>query len=107
VVILSPKREFNGPKTPPTSSSYRKKLVTRKNLDPKPLTIIQDLEKLIRKPKIIPGQYSLSKGKFPSIISHGQPNEIIKLQSDEEVIPGSEIKLVIEPITVSFHSTLS
>jgi hypothetical protein len=44
---------------------------------------------------------------LPSKISQGQSSEIIKLQSNEEVIPESEIKLVIEPTTISFPSTIS
>jgi hypothetical protein len=61
VVILAPKREGKGPKTPPTSSSSTKKQVTRKNPDPEPIAAVPDPEKLLRKPKIIPGQSSLSK----------------------------------------------
>jgi hypothetical protein len=107
VVILAPKREGKGPKTPPTSSSSTKRPVTRKNPDPEPVAAVPDPEKLLRKSKVIPGQSSLSKGKLPSKISQGQSSEIIKLQSDEEVIPESEIKPVIEPAIVSFPSTIS
>ena len=107
MVILAPKREGKGPKTPPTSSSSTKRPVTRKNLDPEPVAAIPDPEKLLRKSKVIPGQSSLSKGKLHSKISQAQSSEIIKLQSDEEVIPESEIKPVIEPVTVSFPSTIS
>jgi hypothetical protein len=107
VVVLAPKREGKGPKSPLTSSSSTKKLVTRKNPNPEPVAIVLDPEKLLRKPKIIPRQSSLSKGKLPSISSQGKSYEIIKLQSNEEVILESEINSVIEPVTVSFPSTIS
>jgi hypothetical protein len=107
VVILAPKRKGKGPKTPPTSSSSTKRPVTRKNPNPEPIAAVPDLEKLSRKSKVISRQPSLSKGKLPSKSSQGQSSEITKLQSDEEVIPESEIKLVIEPATVSFPSTIS
>jgi len=106
VVILDPKREGKGTKTPPTSSSSKKKQVTRKNLEPKPVAVVPDPEKLLIKPKIIPIQSSLSKEKFPPISSQGQSSETVKLQSDEGVIPESEIKHVIEPVTVSFPSNI-
>jgi hypothetical protein len=66
VVILVPKREWKGPKTPPTSSSSTKRLVTRKNSDPEPVATVPDPKKLLRKPKVISGQSSLSKGKLSS-----------------------------------------
>jgi hypothetical protein len=104
---MAPKREGKGPKTPPTSSSSTKRPVTRKNLDPEPVAAIPDPEKLLRKPKVISRQSSLSKGKLSSESFQGQSSEITKTQSDEEVIPESEVKPVIEPATVSFPSTIS
>jgi hypothetical protein len=53
MVILDPKREGKGPKTPPTSSSSSERPVTRKNLDPEPVAAVPDPEKLLRKPKVI------------------------------------------------------
>jgi hypothetical protein len=44
---------------------------------------------------------------LPSINTQGQSSETIKLQSDEGVIPKSEIKSIIESIIVSFPSTIS
>jgi hypothetical protein len=44
---------------------------------------------------------------LPSISSQGKSSEIIKFQSDEEVIPESEIKPVIELVIVSLPSTIS
>jgi len=44
---------------------------------------------------------------LPSNNFQGQSSEIIKLQSNEKVIPESEIKLVIELATISFPSTIS
>jgi hypothetical protein len=44
---------------------------------------------------------------LPSINTQGQSSETVKLQSDEGVIPESEIKPIIEPVTVSFPSTIS
>jgi hypothetical protein len=107
VVILAPKREGKGPKTPLTSSSSTKRPVTRKNPDPEPVTVVPDPEKLLRKPKVISGQSSLLKGKLSSESSQGQSSEITKTQVDEEVNPEIEIKHVIEPATVSFPSTIS
>jgi hypothetical protein len=107
VVIMAPKREGKGPKTPPTSSSSTKKQVTRKNPDPKPVAAVPDPEKLLRKPKIIPGQSSLSKEKLPSTNTQGQSSKTVKLTPDEGVIPESETKPIIEPATVSFPSTIS
>jgi hypothetical protein len=107
VVILAPKREGKGPKTPLTSSSSTKRPVTRKNPDPEPVAAVPDPEKLLRKPKVVSRQSSLSKGKLSSEIFQGQSSEITKTQEDEEVIPESEVKPVIEPATVSFPSTIS
>jgi hypothetical protein len=59
VVILAPKREGKEPKTPPTSSSSTKRLVTRKNTDHEPVAAVPDPKKLLRKPKVISGQSSL------------------------------------------------
>jgi hypothetical protein len=106
VVILAPKREGKGPKTPPNSSSSTKRPVSRKNLDPELVATVPDLEKLSRKPKVICGESSLSKGQLSSKRFQGQSSEIIKPQSDEEVTPESEIKPVIEPATISFPSTI-
>jgi hypothetical protein len=75
---MAPKREGKGPKTPPTSSSSTKRPVTRKNPDPEPVAAVPDPEKLLRKPKVISGQSSLSKGKLSSESFQGQSSEIIK-----------------------------
>jgi hypothetical protein len=107
VVILAPKREGKGPKNPLTSSSSTKRPVTRKNPYPEPVAAVPDPEKLLRKPKFISRQSSLSKGKFSSESSQGKLFEITKTQVDEEVNPESEIKPIIEPATVSFPSTIS
>jgi hypothetical protein len=40
-------------------------------------------------------------------IFQGQSFEIAKNQVDEETIPESEVKPVVEPATVSFPSTIS
>jgi hypothetical protein len=64
VVILAPKREVKGPKTPLTYSSSTKRPVTIKNLDLEPVAVVPDSEKLLRKPKAVSRQSSLSKGKF-------------------------------------------
>jgi hypothetical protein len=53
VVILDPKREGKGPKTPPTYSSSFERPISRKNLDPEPVAVVLDPEKLPRKPKVI------------------------------------------------------
>jgi hypothetical protein len=82
VVILDPKREGKRPKTPPTSSSSSNIPVTRKNPDVEPVAVVPDPEKLLRKPKVISGQSSLSKGKLSSEIFQGQSFEITKTQSD-------------------------
>ena len=66
MVILALKREGKGPKTPLNSSSSTKRPITRKNPDPEPVAVVLDLEKLLRKPKVISGQSSLSKGKLSS-----------------------------------------
>jgi hypothetical protein len=84
VVIMAPKREGKGPKIPPTSSSSTKKQVTRKNPDPKPVAAVPDPEKLLRKPKIIPGQSSLSKENFPSTSTQGQSSKTVKLTRMKE-----------------------
>jgi hypothetical protein len=107
VVILAPKREGKGPKTPLNSSSSNKRPVTRKNPDPEPVAAVPDPEKLLRKPKVLSGQSSLSKGKLSSESSQAESSEIIKTQSNEDLNPESEIKPVIEPDIVSFPSTVS
>ena len=107
MVILAPKREVKGPKTPLTSSSSNKREVTMKNLDPELVATVPDSEKLLRKPKVLYGQSSLLKGKLSSESSQGQSYEITKTQVDEEVIPKREVKPVIDPDTVSFPSTIS
>jgi hypothetical protein len=107
VVILAPKREGKGPKTPLTSSSSNKRPVSRKNPDPEPVAAVPDTEKLLRKPKVLSEQSSLLKGKLSSESSQGQSSEITKTQVDEEVNLESEIKPIIEPATVSFPSTIS
>jgi hypothetical protein len=55
VVILAPKREGKGPKTPPTSSLSTKRPVTIKNPDLELVAVVLDLEKLLVKPKVISG----------------------------------------------------
>jgi hypothetical protein len=107
VVILAPKREGKGPKTPLTYSSSTKRPVTRKNPDPEPIAAVLDPEKLLRKPKVVSRHSSLPKGKLSSETFQGQSSEITKTQANEEVIPESEVKPVVEPATVSFHSTIS
>ena len=107
MVILAPKREGKGPKTPLTSSSSTKRPVTKKNAYPEPVVAVSDPKKLLRKPKVLFGQSSLLKGKLSSESSQGQSSEIPKIQADEEVIPKSEFKPVIESATVSFPSTIS
>ena len=104
---MAPKREGKGTKTPPTSSSYTKRPVTRKNPDPEPVAVVPDPEKLLIKPKVLSGQSSLWKGKLSSKISQGKSFEIIKTQLYEDVNPESEIKPVIESDIVSFPSTIS
>jgi hypothetical protein len=42
-----------------------------------------------------------------SKVFQGQSSEITKTQEDEEVIPESEVKPVVDPATVSFPSTIS
>jgi hypothetical protein len=106
VVILAPKREGKGLKTPPTSSSSTKKQVTRKNPDPKPVAAVSDPEKLLRKSKNTPGQSSLSKEKFSSTSTQGQSSETVNILPIEEIIPESETKPIVEP-SVSFPSTIS
>ena len=64
MVILAPKREGKGPKTPLTYSSSTKRPVTRKNIDPEPVAVVPYPEKLLRKPKVLSGQSSLLKGKL-------------------------------------------
>ena len=66
MVILAPKREGKGPKTPLTSSSSTKIPVTRKNPDPEPIAAVPDPKKLLRKPKAISRHSSLPKGKLSS-----------------------------------------
>ena len=107
MVILAPKREGKGPKTPLNSSSYNKRPVTRKNPYLEPVAAVPDPERLLRKPKVLSGQPSLLKGNLSSKSSQGQSSEITKIQLDEEVNPESEIKPIIEPATVSFPSTIS
>jgi hypothetical protein len=107
VVILAPKREGKGPKTPLNSSSSNKRLVTRKNPNPKPVAAVPDPEKLLRKHKFLFNQSSLSKGKLSSESYQAESSEIIKTQSNEDLNPESEIKPVIEPDIVSFPSTVS
>jgi hypothetical protein len=106
VVIIAPKREGKGPKTPLTYSSSTKRPVTRKNIDPEPVATFPNPEKLLTKPKVISRQSSLSKGKLSSDMFQGQSSEITKIQVDEEVIPESEVKPIIKPDTVSFPSTI-
>ena len=104
---MDPKREVKGPKTPLNYSSSNKRPVTRKNPYLEHVVVVPDPEKLLRKPKVVSGQSSLSKGKLSSKIFQGQSSEITKTQVDEEVNPESEIKPIIEPATVSFPSTIS
>jgi hypothetical protein len=66
VVILDSKRGGKGPKTLLNSSSSTKRLITRKNPYPDPVAAVPDPEKLLRKPKVLSGQYSLLKGKLSS-----------------------------------------
>jgi hypothetical protein len=99
---MAPKREGKGPKTPLTSSSSTKRPVTRKNPDPEPVAAVPDPEKLLRKTKVVSRQSSLSRGKLSSESFQGQSSEIPKIQADEEVIPESEVKPVIE--LLQFHS---
>jgi hypothetical protein len=82
---MAPIRELKGPKTPLNSSSSTKRPVTRRNLDPEPVAIVPDTEKLLRKPKVLSGQSSLLKGKLSSDCSQGKSSEITKTQLDEEV----------------------
>ena len=107
MVILAPKREGKGPKTPLNFSSFNKRPVTRKNPDPKLVETVLDPEKLLRKPKVLSGQSSLLKGKLSSESSQGKSSKIIKTQLDEDVNPESENKPVIESDIVSFPSTIS
>ena len=55
MVILAPKREGKGPKTPLNSSSSNKRPITRKNLDLEPIATVPYVEKLLRKPKVLSG----------------------------------------------------
>jgi hypothetical protein len=107
VVILDPKIEGKGPKNPLNSSSSNKRPVTRKNPYLELVVAVLDPEKLLRKSKVISRQSFLSKGKLPSKRFQGHSYEIIKPPSYEKVIPESEIKLIIDPATVSFPSTIS
>jgi hypothetical protein len=107
MVILAPKREGKGPKTHLSSSSSNKRPVTRKNPDPEPVAAVSDTEKLLRKPKVLSGQSSLSKGKLSLEISQVESSEIIKTQSNEDLNLESEIKPVILLDIVSFPSTIS
>jgi hypothetical protein len=63
---------------------------------------VPDPEKILRKPKVLPGQCSHSKGKLSSEISQAESSEIIKTQANEDLKPKSEIKPVVESDTVSF-----
>jgi hypothetical protein len=54
VVILAPKREGKGPKTPPNSSSSNKRPVTRKNPYLEPVATVPDPEKLLKNLKFFP-----------------------------------------------------
>jgi hypothetical protein len=107
VVILAPKREGKGPKTPLNLPSSNKRPVTRKNPDPKPVEAVPDLEKILRKPKVLSGESSLSKGKLSSENSQEESSEIIKTQSNEDLKPKSEINPVVEYDIVSFPSNVS
>ena len=66
MVILAPKREGKGPKTPLNSSSSNKRPVTRKNPDLEPVAAVLDPEKLLRKPKVLSSQSLLLKEKISS-----------------------------------------
>jgi hypothetical protein len=107
VVILALKREGKGPKNPLSYSSSNKRPVTRKNLDPELVAVVPDPEKLLRKPKVLSGQSSLSKGKLSSESSQAESYEIIKTKSNEDLDLESEIKPIIVPDIVSFPSTVS
>jgi hypothetical protein len=107
VVILAPKREGKGPKIPLNPPSSNKRPVTRKNPDPEPVAAVPDPEKILRKPKVLSGQSSLSKGKFSSENPQAESSEIIKTQSNEDLKPESEIKPVVVSDIVSFPSNVS
>ena len=66
MVILAPKKEGKGPKIPQNPPPSNKRLVTRKNPYPEPVAAVPDPEKILRKPKVLPGQSSHSKGKLAS-----------------------------------------
>jgi hypothetical protein len=80
VVILAPKREGKGPKTPLTYSSSTKRPVTRKNPDPESVAAVPNPEKLLRKTKVVSRLSFLSKGKLSSENFQGQSSEITKTQ---------------------------
>ena len=106
-VILAPKREGKGLKPPLNLSSSTKKQVTRKNPDPKPIPIVSDPEKLLRKYKNTSSQSSSSKDKSSSTSSQGQSSEPVNNPPIVEIVPGIETKPIVEPSTVSFPSTIS
>ena len=107
MVILAPKKEGKGPKIPQNTPPSNKGPVTRKNPDPEPVAAVPDPEKILRKPKVLPGQSSLSKGKLSSENSQAESSKIIKTQSNEDLKLESEIKPVLESDTVSFPSNVS
>jgi hypothetical protein len=78
VVILAPKREGKGPKTPLTSSSSTKRPVTKRNPDHEPVAVVLDPEKLLRKPKVVSRHSSLPKGKLSSEIFQGQSSNLLQ-----------------------------
>jgi hypothetical protein len=55
MVILAPKREGKGPKTPLNFSSFNKRPVTRENPDLEPVAAVLDPKNLLRKPKVLSG----------------------------------------------------
>jgi hypothetical protein len=103
---LAPKREGKGPKIPLNPPSSNKRPVTRKNPDPEPVAAVPDHKKILRKPKVLFCQSSLSKGKFSSENPQAESSEIIKTQSNEDLKPKSEIKPVVVSDIFSFPSNV-
>jgi hypothetical protein len=55
VVILAPEKEGKGPKIPQNPPPSNKIPVTRKNPDSELVAAVPDPEKILRKPKVLPG----------------------------------------------------
>jgi hypothetical protein len=68
---------------------------------------VPDPEKILRKPKVLPGQSSHSKGKLFSENSQEESFENVKTQENEDLKPESEIKPVVESDIVSFPTNVS